>query len=129
MDIRSQMNKEDEPIETIYLDEKGIEEFLEKYKRENPDAEFETRYVKHPVKQVEQEVSVRYLRPKTPEIGPIIIKEEAPIRPQEAPPIRIVQLHNETRQPQPLVIREHPPTPPNLSKEPQIIYVKKQTKE
>ena len=127
------MEHEEEPVETIYLDEKQIEEFLEQYKRENPDAQFETRFVKAPVQHIEQEVSVKYLRPTTPpEPAPIIIREERAQAPEEAPPIRIVQVHNEARRhtPEPpLVIREQPPAFPSASQEPKVIYVKKQTKD
>ena len=54
-----------EECETIYLKEDEINEFLEKYLKENPDSDVEHRFIKPDVKPEEyvQDVQVRWLRP------------------------------------------------------------------
>lgn len=64
-----------EQLETIYLAEDEIEQFMAKYLRENPGTEVETRYINPPPIELTQNIEVRWLRPETPEIPPIIIKE------------------------------------------------------
>lgn len=105
-----------EQLETLYLGEEEIEQFMTKYLRENPGTEVETRYINHPPIELTQNIEVRWLRPETPEIPPIIIKEVEDPNPSPAPPpLRIVQ---KSRAPsdtgaaandEPLIIREKPP--------------------
>ena len=116
-----------EQFETIYLAEDEIEKFMEKYMLENPDTEIETRYIDQPPVEVVQDIEVRWLRPETPEIPPIIIKEIIDNTPQAEPPtIRIVQTSrkessNENQHVEPLIIRERPPILP--IPEPKFAYV------
>ena len=116
----------DEQFETIYLAEDEIEKFMEKYLLENPDTEIETRYLNQPPVEVIQDIEVRWLRPETPEIPPIIIKEivESPHHHRVEPTIRIVQTRKEgpEEKPQePTIIREKPPIIP--IPEPKFAYV------
>jgi hypothetical protein len=121
-----------EQFETIYLAEDEIEKFMEKYMLENPDTEIETRYIDQPPIEVVQDIEVRWLRPETPEIPPIIIKEVVDTTPytnaETQPTIRIVQTSrrepnpNESKNPpEPLIIRERPPVLP--IPEPKFAYV------
>ena len=115
-----------EQFETIYLAEDEIEKFMEKYMRENPDTEIETRYINQPPVEVVQDIEVRWLRPETPEIPPIIIKEIVDNTPRvDQPTIRIVQTSRKeqpNQQPvEPTIIRERPPILP--IPEPKFAYV------
>lgn len=116
-----------EQFETIYLAEDEIEKFMEKYMLENPGTEIETRFINQPPVEVVQDIEVRWLRPETPEIPPIIIKEIVDNTPQvELPTIRIVQTSrkessNENKSVEPLIIRERPPILP--IPEPKFAYV------
>ena len=99
-----------EPYETIYLAEDEIEKFIQKYIQDNPGTEIETRFITHPPIEVKQEIEIRYLRPPTPEIPPIIV-QEIPVIQSELPPLRIVEKQlkkaEEDRR-EPIVIREMP---------------------
>lgn len=114
-----------EQFETIYLADDEIEQFMDKYLRENPGTEVETRYISHPPIELTQNIEVRWLRPETPEIPPIIIKEvEDPNAPRAPtpPPLRIVQKSRPQQQPEePIVIREKPPM--MTIAEPKFAYV------
>lgn len=116
-----------EQFETIYLAEEEIEKFMEKYMLENPDTEIETRYLNQSPIEVIQDIQVRWLRPETPEIPPIIIKEVADNSAKhEQPTIRIVQTQRkQQKHPQkpqePMIIRERPPVLPIPS--PKFAYV------
>lgn len=101
----------DEEVETIYLAEEEIEKFMQNYLKENPGTEIETRYINQPPIELTQDIEVRWLRPETPEIPPIIIKE-VDIVEKEQPPIRIVQkpkCEQEEIKCDPIIIREKPP--------------------
>jgi hypothetical protein len=110
----------DEEFETVYLAEDEIEHFMERYLAENPGAEIETRYIKPPPVQVVQDIHVRWLRPPTPEMPPIIIREVG-VQQREPPPLRIVEKPKNVKEPEPIIIRERPPPPP--IEEPTIAYV------
>jgi hypothetical protein len=109
-----------EEFETVYLAEDEIERFMERYLAENPGAEIETRYIKAPPIQVVQDIHVRWLRPPTPEMPPIIIREVG-VQQREPPPLRIVEKPKNLKEPEPIIIRERPPPPP--IEEPTIAYV------
>lgn len=113
-----------EQFETVYLAEDEIEKFMEKYLKENPGTEIETRYINHSPVEVTQDIEVRWLRPETPEIPPIIIKEVDVVDNEPPTTIRIVQkakqLPEDKREP--VIIREKPKLLPTV--EPKIIYVK-----
>ena len=96
-----------EPYETVYLNEDEIEDFMKKYMEENPGVEIETRYVTQEAVDIPQNIEVRWLRPITPEIPPIIIQEVNVIE-KEAPPIKIVQKAQNQVPSEPLIIRERP---------------------
>lgn len=104
-----------EQLETIYLADDEIEQFMAKYLRDNPGTEVETRYINPPPVELTQNIEVRWLRPETPEIPPIIIKEvEDPHMSAAAPPLRIVQKNRPQAAPaqcveEPIIIREKPP--------------------
>ena len=107
-----QINNEgggDEPFETVYLNEEEIEKFMANYMQENPGTEIETRYIDRDPVDVPQNIEVRWLRPTTPDIPPIIIQEVNVVE-KEEPPIKIVQRrsHTETEAAPPIVIREKP---------------------
>lgn len=112
-----------EQYETIYLAEDEIEKFMEKYLSENPDTEIETRYLHQPPVEIVQDIEVRWLRPETPEIPPIIIRE-VDVCDKPEPPIRIIQKRAEPAceiPREPLIIRERPPIIP--IPEPKFAYV------
>lgn len=110
-----------EQYETLYLAEEEIEKFMANYLKENPGTEIETRYINHPPIQMTQNIEVRWLRPETPEIPPIIIKEIDTVEP-ELPPIRIVEKRKEKEENvEPVIIREKPPF--IVIPEPKIAYV------
>jgi len=116
-----------ENFETVYLGEDEIEKFMEKYLKENPGTEIETRYINHSPVEVTQDIEVRWLRPETPEIPPIIIKEVNVVDMNEPPPtIRIVQRAAkpfvDEEKKEPVIIREKPKLLPAI--EPKIIFVK-----
>lgn len=112
--------------ETLYLAEDEIEKFMEKYLKENPGAEIETRYISQPPMEMTQNIQVRWLRPETPEIPPIIIKEVDAPQP-ELPPLRIVQKPKQQDENQePLIIREKPPF--IIIPEPKVAYVQNLSK-
>ena len=116
-----------ENFETVYLGEDEIEKFMEKYLKENPGTEIETRYINHSPVEVTQDIEVRWLRPETPEIPPIIIKEVNVVDMNEPPPtIRIVQRAAKSfvdeEKKEPVIIREKPKLLPAI--EPKIIFVK-----
>jgi hypothetical protein len=116
-----------ENFETIYLNEDEIDVFMKRYINDNPDAEIETRYINPPVQPIEltQRIEVKWLRPPTPEIPPIIIKEVCE-RGKELPPLRIVE-QRRTKCPEeasePIVIRERPPVLAFCEPSPNIAYV------
>ncbi|RNA06631.1 hypothetical protein BpHYR1_037476 [Brachionus plicatilis] len=115
-----------EQCETLYLAEDEIEKFMEKYLKENPGAEIETRYISQPPVEMTQNIQVRWLRPETPEIPPIIIKEVDTSAP-ELPPLRIVEKPRQKEESsEPLIIREKPPF--IIIPEPKIAYVQNVTK-
>ncbi|KAL7677116.1 hypothetical protein ACOME3_003362 [Neoechinorhynchus agilis] len=66
-----------------------------------------------------QNISVRYLKPPTPEPEVVIIKEVRE-EPRELPPKIIRQRQPAPRTPSPIIIREKPPTPP-VQKQPKVI--------
>jgi hypothetical protein len=120
-------------IETVYLQEDEIEKFMAKYLAENPDVEIETRYMNQPAINATQSIQVRWLRPETPELPPIIIneieiddtenynekcREERPIRVKEVK--RRDQCQDQSSD-QPIIIREKPPMLP--ISDPNIVYV------
>lgn len=118
-----------EQFETLYLNEDEIEKFMEKYLRDNPDAEIETRYVSQPPIELTQNIQVKWLRPETPEVPPIIIKEVDP--PSPGPTLKIVEKSSrrdddDRDDKEPLVIRERPPFP--IIPEPTIAYVQNVSK-
>jgi hypothetical protein len=97
-------------FETVYLSEDEIEGFVEKYMLENPGCEVEERFINHPKIEMVQSIEVKWLRPVTPEIPPIIIKEinyhdDGEIK------LKIIQKQESTVQQnnEPIVIREQPP--------------------
>lgn len=96
-----------EPFETVYLDEDEIEKFMKQYMAENPGVEVETRFVNQQPIDMPQNIEVRWLRPITPEIPPIIIQEVNVVEKEEAP-IRIIQKAQNQLPPEPLIIREKP---------------------
>ncbi|CAF0719934.1 unnamed protein product [Brachionus calyciflorus] len=108
-----------EQFETLYLADDEIEKFMENYLKENPGTEIETRYINHPPVELTQNIEVRWLRPETPEIPPIIIKEVNTFEP-ELPPIRIIEKRKEEKT-EPLIIREKPPF--IVIPDPKIAYV------
>jgi hypothetical protein len=111
----------DEEYETVYLAEDEIEKFMEKYLAENPDVEIETRYIKQPPVQLVQDIQVRWLRPPTPEMPPIIIREVS-VEEKAPPPLRLVEKPRaKAKEPEPIIIRERPPAPP--IGEPKIAFV------
>lgn len=112
----------DEEVETVYLAEDEIEKFMERYLEENPGVEIETRYIKQPPVQLVQDIHVRWLRPPTPEMPPIIIRE-VNVQEKAPPPLRLVEKPKRAQQVdvEPIVIRERPPPPP--IGEPKIAYV------
>ena len=60
-----------------------------------------------------QPVTIKYLKPPTPATtGEIIIKQEADVRVEKAPPVIIRQQPCETATPEPLVLKEQPPVVP-----------------
>lgn len=94
---------------------------MEKYLLENPGTEIETRYVNQEPVDIAQNIEVRWLRPITPEIPPIIIQEVNVVE-KEQPPIKIVQKSQPAaQQAEPIVIREKP-NPINIP-EPKTIYL------
>lgn len=111
--------------ETIYLPEEEIQAYIEKYMKENPNIEIETRYVNPPKVEYTQEIQVRWLRPETPnELPPIIIRE---VEPEPEKPLRIVEIPKKKEpeeESKPIVIREKPPVI-NTNPEAQYIYVQK----
>jgi hypothetical protein len=112
-----------EQYETIYLAEDEIEKFMEKYLSENPDTDIATRYLHQPPVELVQDIEVRWLRPETPEIPPIIIRE-VDVCDKPEPPIRIIQKRAEPAREtprEPLIIRERPPLIP--MPEPKFAYV------
>lgn len=114
-----------EPFETVYLNDDEIEKFMEKYLLENPGTEIETRYVNQKPIDIPQNIEIRWLRPITPEIPPIIIQEVNVIE-KEEPIIKIVQRQSDKDRNiqlnlEPIVIREKP-NPINLP-EPKTIYL------
>jgi len=111
-----------EHFETVYLAEDEIEKFMEQYLKENPGIEVETRYLKRPPVEVKQNIEVRWLRPKTPELSPIIIKEVDVIEKIPTKSIRIVQKPKPEEKKEPLIFREKPKPLPKF--EPKIVYVK-----
>lgn len=113
-----------EQFETVYLAEDEIEKFMEKYLKENPGTEIETRYINHSPIEVTQDIEVRWLRPETPEIPPIIIKEVDIVDNEPPTTIRIVQKPKPQMEDkrEPVIIREKPKLLPVV--EPKIIYVK-----
>lgn len=119
-----------EECETIYLKEDEINEFLEKYLKQNPGSDVEHRFIKPDVKPEEyvQDVQVRWLRPVTPpEASPIIIREGSPVQAPEEPPLRIVELpKKQPASPPPLIIREAPPSLKPTTADPKVIYVPSQ---
>lgn len=121
---------QNEQFETIYLAEDEIDKFMEKYLKENPDAEIETRYINQPPIELTQNIEVRWLRPETPEIPPIIIKEVDIVEPEQ-PPIRIVEKPKPNKEDQannePVIIREKPPF--IVIPEPKVAYVQNVTKQ
>lgn len=118
--------KPNEQCETIYLAEDEIEKFMEKYLKENPGTEIETRYINQPAVEMTQDIQIRWLRPETPEIPPIIIKEVDVAQP-ELPPLRIVQKPGQKEEnKEPLIIREKPPF--IIIPEPKIAYVQNLSK-
>lgn len=116
-----------EQFETVYLAEDEIEKFMEKYLKENPGTEIETRYINHSPVEVTQDIEVRWLRPETPEIPPIIIKEVDVVENEPPTTIRIVQKPKQQMEEkrEPVIIREKPKLLPVV--EPKIIYVKNET--
>lgn len=61
-----------------------------------------------------QELSVRYLKPPSPQVpGEIVIKYEKNGTFDPAPPIIMRQQPSRPKTPEPLIIREAPPTPPS----------------
>ena len=113
-----------EQFETVYLNEDEIEKFMEKYLAENPDAEIETRFISQPPVELTQTVEVKWLRPETPEIPPIIIREVDPQSAPEQQTIKIVERRDpceDMRREPPMVIREKPPFV--VLPEPKIAYV------
>lgn len=96
-----------EPFETVFLDEDEIEKFMKQYMAENPGVEVETRYVNQEPIDMPQNIEVRWLRPITPEIPPIIIQEVNVVE-KEQTPIRIIQKAQNQLPPEPLIIREKP---------------------
>jgi hypothetical protein len=118
-----------EHFETIYLNEDEIEKFMENYLLENPDTEIETRFVNHPPVELLQNVEVKWLRPETPEIPPIIIKEVDVLSQKVGSTIKIVETVQENfnnQQIEPLIIRERPPF--IIIPEQKIAYVQNITK-
>ncbi|CAF0727888.1 unnamed protein product [Brachionus calyciflorus] len=69
-----------------------------------------------------QDISVRYLKPPTPEPQEIIIREEPAVQIPPAPPLIIRQYGVRPKTPEPIIIRERPPEPPK-DLEPKIITV------
>ncbi len=120
--VKEGILKENEEFETIYLDEDEIEKYLEQYMRENPGTEVETRYINQAPVSVPQNIEVRWLRPVTPEIPPIVIQEVNVVE-KEEPPIKIVQKSSrqEEEATEPIVIREKPM--PFTMPEPKTIYL------
>ncbi len=102
--------------------EDEIEKFMEKYLLDNPGTEIETRYLTQLPVDMTQTIEVRWLRPETPELPPIIINEVDVVE-EEEPPIRIVQREKrvDERAPEPLIIREKPPVLP--LPEAKVVYV------
>ena len=120
--VKEGILKENEEFETIYLDEDEIEKYLEQYMRENPGTEVETRYINQAPVSVPQNIEVRWLRPVTPEIPPIVIQEVNVVE-KEEPPIKIVQKSSrqEEEATEPIVIREKPMS--FTMPEPKTIYL------
>ena len=110
-----------EPYETVYLNDDEIEKFMEKYLLENPGTEVETRYINRSPVNLTQNIEVRWLRPITPEIPPIIIKEVDIVEKGE-PPLKIVQKKPaQAEEKKELIIREKPM--PLKMPEAKVIYV------
>lgn len=69
-----------------------------------------------------QDITVRYLKPPTPQPGEIIINQEANKQAPPAPPLIIRQQPAKAKTPDPIIIREAPPVPPKQSA-PKVIYI------
>jgi len=109
-------------VETVYLEDSEINSFLEKYLKENPNTEVETRYVNRTPVTFTQEIQVRWLRPETPQEPPPIIIREVPEPPVEQKPLKIVQVRKNEKEEElePIIIREKPPI--IAAPEPKVIY-------
>ena len=81
-----------------------------------PDQNFKLNYV--------QDIAIKYLKPPTPELEPIIIREEDQLATPE-PPVIIRQVPKPPKTPEPIVIREAPPRPPAAEKKVIIVPGKK----
>ncbi len=117
--VKEGILQEGEDFETIYLEEDEIQKYLEQYMRENPGTEVETRYINREPVSLPQNIEVRWLRPITPEIPPIVIQEVNVIEKEERP-IKIVQKPPKQTD-EPIIFREKPV--PFLIPEPKTIYV------